>query len=89
MGEYQFPVCARCTGILVGYLIGILLASVKICSLKNSVLLSIPMILDGGTQYLHWRESNQILRFFTGIGGGIGIIQILVHILRGMIGGIM
>ena len=89
MGKYQFPVCARCTGILAGHVIGIILAFIQTCSWEIGILLSIPMILDGSTQYLHWRESNQILRFLTGISGGVGVVQILAYIFRKTIGGIL
>jgi len=38
-----------------------------------------PLIIDGITQYLGFRESNNALRFLTGLAAGIGII-LLFHL---------
>lgn len=43
--------------------------------------------IDGFTQYLGLRESNNNLRFFTGLIGGVGLI-ILFRILFKMIYGV-
>ncbi len=77
----QFPLCSRCTGILAGYFIGIILAIITKCR-HNFVfpLLLIPMIADGTVQLVFKRESNNCRRFITGIGGGIGIVYIFISI---------
>lgn len=36
-------------------------------------LMTMPMALDGFTQFMDFRESNNNLRFFTGLIGGIGL----------------
>jgi uncharacterized membrane protein len=41
------------------------------------VLLCVPAILDGTTQLLEFRQSNNFLRFVTGILGGIGLMIII------------
>lgn len=47
----QFPLCARCTGIMIGYIIGLLiLATYGRISLLLSFALIIPMIIDGTGQ---------------------------------------
>ena len=77
----QFPLCARCTGILAGYFIGIFIALITGCKHYLSYLfLIIPMIADGGIQLIFKRESNNLRRFITGIMGGIGIIFLLISI---------
>ena len=65
--EYQFPVCARCTGLILGYFLGILIYSLNVIDLKIAILLCIPLVIDGGSQYLKWRMSNQVLRLLTGV----------------------
>ena len=44
-------------------------------------MLLIPFIIDGLTQFLNLRESNNTLRFFNGILGGIGLM-ILVKTIK-------
>lgn len=69
----QFPVCARCTGILVGYLLGIIYFFIfgRIPILLALIFL-IPLVVDGFGQYLnHWVSTNR-RRFITGIFAGIG-----------------
>ncbi|MDD7218387.1 MAG: DUF2085 domain-containing protein [Clostridia bacterium] len=73
---YQFPLCARCTGILAGYFLGILIYCLFSTNIKIGVILCIPMAIDGITQYLKMRTSTQWLRLTTGILGGIGIMLI-------------
>ena len=83
---YQFPVCARCTGLMAGYLLGIFVYFLKIINWKVAIILCIPLALDGGTQYLGWRMSNQWLRLITGILCGIGIMFLEIwgmKLLRG------
>ena len=84
---YQFPVCARCTGLMVGYLLGIFVYLLEIINWKVAIILCIPLVLDGGTQYLGWRMSNQWLRLITGILCGIGIMFLEIWGMKLLIGG--
>lgn len=73
----QFPVCARCTGILLGYLsFPLFLFGVLNLSLLVTLLLLIPTLVDGFTQALGWRESNNWLRFATGLLVGISEVSL-------------
>lgn len=83
-GKY-FPVCARCTGLYLGVF------SYFIYSYQNyinysinltliAILMIIPTFIDGFTQFIGLRESNNRLRFFSGILGGIGLIMLVVNI---------
>lgn len=78
---YQFPVCARCTGIFVGNIIGIFL---YIINIKISVIAGLGLILimavDGLLQLLKIKASTNKRRFVTGIFAGIGYIWMLVNI---------
>lgn len=77
----QFPLCARCTGILAGYFLGITAACLTRCRYcAVCMLLLIPMIVDGMVQQILKIESNNVRRFITGILGGIGIIYTLISL---------
>ena len=84
---YQFPLCARCTGLVIGYLMGILIYFLKIINWEIAILLCIPLVIDGGSQYLKWRLSNQRLRLITGILCGIGIMVLEIPAMKLLIGG--
>ena len=84
---YQFPLCARCTGLVIGYLMGILIYFLKIINWEIAILLCIPLVIDGGSQYLKWRMSNQRLRLITGILCGIGIMVLEIPAMKLSIGG--
>ena len=79
--NYQFPLCARCTGILVGEIIGIVCAFFTV-SHWQSIFLLIPMAVDGLTQLYEKRESNNILRLITGSLGGYSITTFLAFIIK-------
>jgi uncharacterized membrane protein len=70
----QFPLCARCTAIYASYIVLPFFAFFTVTHyfLVFGLLLQLPMLLDGGTQLLRWRESNNYLRVITGLLSGIG-----------------
>ena len=47
-----------------------------------SIILMIPVAIDGVTQYFGPRESTNNLRFVTGFIGGVGLIIFLKIIIR-------
>ncbi|WP_323736016.1 DUF2085 domain-containing protein [Methanosphaera sp. ISO3-F5] len=76
---HQFPVCARCTGLIIGtigYCIYSFLVPVYYSYnlLIFAILIQLPYIIDGTTQYMGLRESNNYLRLITGIIGAIGLV---------------
>lgn len=75
----QFPVCARCTGIAAGYVSVIVFAAfgVPAHAVALGLLLNLPAALDGGTQALGWRRSNNALRLVTGILCGAGQVMVV------------
>ena len=78
---YQFPVCARCTGVLIGELISIILIILNIkLNIICSFILLLIMGLDWFIQYVKILESNNIRRLLTGISGGIGLTFIYYYI---------
>lgn len=79
---YQFPVCARCTGVLVGYLVTLpLYFIIELHYIPCIVACSI-MFLDWLVQYKKIRESTNIRRLITGILGGFGVMGIQILFLR-------
>lgn len=82
----QFPICARCTGILLGWVLGIIygiLSEVPQGYITISILL--PLIADGVIQSLRIKESNNIRRIITGILFGMGTIFIFIYFHRTMV----
>ena len=66
--------CSRCLGILLGGIIGLFLVIYQYrIDLIWSILLLVPLIMDGVIQAFHYRESNNILRLITGFLFGIGL----------------
>lgn len=70
----QFPICARCTGIYIGYIsIFVFAFTLKSVPVLWSMVLLLPALADGLTQAFYHRESNNILRLITGIMFGVGL----------------
>lgn len=86
---YQLPVCARCTGIIIGYITSPILIAVGLYpNTLCCVLLLCPMALDGSIQYFTNYVSNNIKRVITGFLSGIGFISLfgnLFHLLISLI----
>lgn len=74
----QFPVCARCTGEILGIVIGFVLWFIKPPTFIFSLCLLIPMIIDGFLQLLTSYESHNITRLITGTLFGIGFISVII-----------
>lgn len=79
-GHY-FPVCSRCTGLYLGVVSYSIYAyffyvNYSLTLISLAILMIIPTFTDGFTQLLGLRESNNTLRFTTGLIGGIGIMII-------------
>ena len=79
---YQMPVCARCTGIIIGYIIGIISLFFNLTlNIPTCIVLIVPMILDGSIQYLTSYRSNNIKRLITGLLSGFGLILLIKAII--------
>ena len=80
--NYQYPVCARCTGVIIGEIITIILLLSKFkISLLISFALLMAMGVDWFIQFAHILNSNNIRRLFTGISGGIGLTYIYYYLV--------
>lgn len=82
----QFPICARCTSILLGYLATPFLLCLDYqptsLTLFCGIYFNIPMIVDGYTQLRGWRKSTNTLRTITGLGSGIGQSFIIIWLVE-------
>lgn len=86
IGKWQMPICARCTGIIIGYLISIIMCFFNVyIPIVPSILLIFPMGFDGLLQYFTKYNSNNIKRALTGIMSGIGFIQIILNTITYLI----
>lgn len=79
---WQFPVCSRCTGILTGQLIGIMIYfwGIRIPFYWDFIFL-IAMFMDWYIQYKKLKESNNRRRFITGNLAGIAQISIMIKVI--------
>ncbi len=79
----QFPICARCTGELVGMILCIPTLIFWGCpSFGIVLLLMVPLIVDGSVQKLTSYESGNIRRLITGILFGMALIFTFVYFHR-------
>ena len=87
---YQFPVCARCCGVFLGYLLAPIIYvkmgfyKLRYCAVAGLFL----MFLDWLLQAVHIKESTNIRRFLTGIAGGFGSMVVFIKLLMVMIIGL-
>lgn len=77
---HQFPLCARCTGLLIGYFAFFLLFHVIRPSIEVSILLLSIMLADWMIQQTGLKESTNKRRLLTGILCGYGLANLYVQI---------
>ncbi|MEH7275158.1 DUF2085 domain-containing protein [Neobacillus vireti] len=83
---YTLPLCARCTGILAGYLFFPFFLILNLnFPLWLGIVLNLPMVIDGWTQKRKYRISNNSLRLSTGIVSGLGQSMIIVSVSQKII----
>lgn len=79
----QFPICARCTGELIGMTGGVLIAICKgYPSFWVVCLMMLPLVVDGFIQRLTAYESKNLRRLWTGILFGIAFIFMFIYFHR-------
>ena len=78
----KFPICARCTGILAGILVGAVCCCFFRLPWWVGLLLTLPMTVDGSIQRMTRYESTNFRRLITGILCGYGFIafEVAIHI---------
>lgn len=74
----QFPVCARCTGIHIGYIaMPFFLFDVIKFNLWVTIIFVLTTIIDGLAQAYLDRESNNLLRVTSGMLTGVGLMSLM------------
>lgn len=90
----QFPVCARCTGVLIAYLVSILGYVIVACKRHTfrypsgpgkqshviALFASLTMLIDWTLQAIHVKESTNKRRVITGFLGGLGLMHFYITI---------
>lgn len=78
VGKYQFFICARCTGLYLGNIIGIILIVLGLYfNLSLTIVLLIPFLFDGLLQALTSYKSNNFKRFISGLLFGIASVELI------------
>lgn len=86
IGSYQFPLCARCTGIMAGRVIALLLFPIFYFALDIPLLpalivlpiLLVPLAVDGLVQKFTSYESTNFRRMATGILWGFAEMTLIL-----------
>jgi len=79
--KYQFPVCARCCGVMLSYLIAIPLYMLWGSNYIICIVSAVIMLIDWSLQFLGIRQSTNCRRFITGLFGGYGIMTIQIMLV--------
>ena len=79
---YQFPVCARCTGVIISSFIAIIVFLKKKLPIKVCAAMSGIMLVDWLIQYFGIQESNNKRRLITGLIGGLGYSTLHLYLYR-------
>lgn len=79
---YQLPVCARCTGIIVGEILSIPFSFVLDVSPFVLFFFMVPMVIDGVFQLKTSYISTNVKRFFSGLIFGYGFLSLLILFVK-------
>ena len=75
----QFPICARCTGELIGIVVTpFIYVLIKEIPIWIFFILLIPLVIDGTVQAKTKYESNNSKRVCTGFLFGIGLMMLFI-----------
>lgn len=92
-GGVQVPVCARDTGIYIGFVVALVVIAVlhrgrrpaRFPSVAGWVVVAVlfgSMVVDGVTSYAGLRQTDNLLRLITGTAAGFAIAAVLVPMLN-------
>lgn len=78
----QCPVCARCFGAFIGYMVGFITFPFLKIPFWIDTLFCVIMFLDWFIQYKCWKQSSNIRRVITGALCGFGLIQLYLRFIQ-------
>ena len=78
---YQFPVCARCTGVIISYFLALILFKKYKVPWQLCIIMAGIMLTDWSLQYFGIKESTNSRRLVTGLIGGFGLNTLKLKIL--------
>lgn len=78
----QFPICARCTGVLLSYLTSVPIYITFGGEWHFCILAMVVMLSDWLIQFLGIKESTNLRRLLTGICGGYGVMTAQILLIR-------
>ena len=81
IGKYQFPICARCTGVLLGNIFAVIFAFIIILYWKWLILGCFIMFVDWFIQYFGIKESTNARRLITGAMGGYSLTTLFILVV--------
>ena len=79
---YQFPICARCTDVIISSFLAFLFFIKKKLSKKLCIIMSGIMFFDWFIQYINIKESTNKRRFVTGLIGGFGYSTLHLYLYK-------
>jgi len=79
---YQFPVCARCTGVLFASVAACVMFPIYPLGQGWCVSMCFVMFLDWLIQRIGVKESTNTRRLLTGLAGGYGVMTLQLYIYR-------
>ena len=83
---YQFPVCARCTGVIIGEFVAL---PILLCGFRLHfflcLLLILPLVADGGLQYINVYRSTNLRRVITGFFAGVGLTYLYCYLIEAFV----
>lgn len=81
--DYQFPLCARCTGVWIGYTAALIAQKKYTPSLWLCLAFMLIMFADWFLQYKRICQSTNFRRLVTGILCGYGLLSIIIIFIKG------
>lgn len=82
---YQFPICARCTGVVSGYFWGGLLYLKIQLPIEWCLLMCLIMFIDWHIQHLGIKKSMNVRRLLTGMLCGTGYMQLIIYLFKSLV----
>ncbi len=81
---YQFPVCARCMGVIPASFVAVIVFFWYKISVFTALILCAVMFLDWFIQQIGIRPSTNLRRFITGLIGGYGFMSLQMYAYWGI-----